>query len=213
MLTLIETNEQLALAMSKHQRAVLLTRRTLAMGGENGSSNGPTPNRSPEPGNGYVAPPPGPPPNSSKPPPAMPPRNAVSAASQPVPQEAPIPVKRESASPELGSSQKPEDPFKDPAPSATQNQPFPANGRPPSDQFHVSQGVEPYHPGFNPTQSYMGRQESAIGKVALSGAVPATPEAEDTAKEVVTHHHAHAHEEEDAYDASPVQSKAPIYRY
>jgi len=31
--------------------------------------------------------------------------------------------------------------------------------------------VEPYHPGFRETQSYMGRQDSSLGKVTMRGAL------------------------------------------
>ena len=55
----------------------------------------------------------------------------------------------------------------------------------------------------------MGRQDSAVGKVAMHGAWPATPEIESE-KEVVEQNHI---PEEDSYGVSPVQQKAPIYRY
>jgi len=58
MLTLIETNDQLALAMSKHQRAVLQARKTLGLGSESG---GVSPALSAQGDAGFV-PPPGPPP-------------------------------------------------------------------------------------------------------------------------------------------------------
>jgi hypothetical protein len=86
---------------------------------------------------------------------------------------------------------------------------FPRDQQPPTDQFFDRLGVEPYHPGFSPTQSYMGRQDSAVGKVAMHAAGPATPEIESE-KEVVEQNHI---SEEDSYGVSPVQRKAPIYRY
>jgi hypothetical protein len=107
----------------------------------------------------------------------------------------------------ISAAELPEDPFRDPTPV-----PFPADGRPPADQFHDTLGLEPYHPGFKPTQSYMGRQDNAIDKTAMHSAVPATPDVEGTGKEVVTHAPVHE-EEEDSYNASPVHTKAPIYRY
>lgn len=205
MLTLIETNDQLALAMSKHQRALLLARKSLGIGTENAGSS----RNSPDPIAG-VAPPPGPPPSSTKPqakPPAKPPRQTSGPPPHPLKQPVEGPLGEVSNNNRMLSAEQPEDPFRDPTPV-----PFPADGRPPADQFHDTLGLEPYHPGFKPTQSYMGRQDSAIDKTAMHSAVPATPDVEGTEKEVVTYAPVHE-EEEDSYNVSPVHTKAPIYRY
>jgi hypothetical protein len=209
MLTLIDTNDQLALAMSKHQRGVLQARK--ALGTENGTRSG---NHSPNPDTGYT-PPPGPPPSFTKP--SMPPRKPTPAPTQPSAEERNT-KSESSGSPNAYAMENLEDPFKDPAGTTMQSAPFPRDQQPPTDQFFDRLGVEPYHPGFKPTQSYMGRQDSAIGKVAMHGAGRATPEIEtekevveqSNEKEVVEQNHI---SEEDSYGVSPVQRKAPIYRY
>lgn len=202
MLTLIETNDQLALAMSKHQRAVLQARKTLGLGSESG---GVSPALSAQGDAGFV-PPPGPPPATTKP--AFPSRNQT-------PSPAP-PAREPVASSALGGPsppipEKPEDPFRDPAVNTavttTHNPPFPQDKKPPpADQYQERLGLEPYHPGFNPTQSYMGRQDSAVGKVTMTAAIPSPPLAE---LEGEGHR---SNVEDDEYGVSP-ERKAPIYRY
>lgn len=44
-----------------------------------------------------------------------------------------------------------------------------------SDPFQDLANLDSYHPGFNPTQSYMGRQNSAMGKITMHAALPTTP--------------------------------------
>lgn len=206
MLTLIETNDQLAMAMSKHQRAILQARKSLGLNTENGASPR---NNSPDSNVGYV-PPPGPPPSFTKP--AMPPRKPAPPLipAQPSTQEGKRMSERSSVSPNPYAIDSPENPFKDPATSTTQSAPFPTDQQPPTDQFFDRLGVEPYHPGFSPTQSYMGRQDSAVGKVAMHAARPSTPEKESDEREFVEQNH---DPEDDSYDVSPIQRKAPIYRY
>lgn len=189
MLTLIETNEQLALAISKHQRAVLQTRRSLGLGTD-----------TPSPSTEGFAPPPGPPPSSIQPPPGPPPKQTSSKPQPDVPSRKSVPpaapvVSSESKSrspPHSGSNgtEKPEDPFKDPS---TQRAPQGKSTAPPTEEFS-GLGMEPYHPGFNPTQSYMGRQDSAAGNVTMHGVEKDS-------------------EDEDDYAAPQQTRKAPIYRY
>ncbi len=202
MLTLIDTNDQLALAMSKHQRGVLQARKSLGLHVENGPNSR---NHSPNPDTGYT-PPSGPPPSFTKPP--MPPKKPAPPPSKSSKEDSRSKPER-SRSPNPHATEKSEDPFKDPASTTMPNAPFPIDQQSPTDQFFDRLGIEPYHPGFNATQSYMGRQDSAMGKVAMHAAGPATPEIESE-KEVVQHNHV---AEEDSYDVSPVQRKAPIYRY
>jgi len=206
MLTLIDTNDQLALAMSKHQRGILQARK--ALGTENGARSG---NHSPNPDAGYTPPP------LSFAKPFMPPRKPASAPTQSSREERNTKLER-SGSPNPYATENPEDPFRDPAGTTMQSSPFPRDQQPPTDQFFDRLGVEPYHPGFRPTQSYMSRQDSAMGNVAMHGAGHATPEIEgekevveqSNEKEVVEQNHI---SEEDSYGVSPVQRKAPIYRY
>jgi hypothetical protein len=155
--TLIETNEQLSKAMNQHHRAVLSARKALGLGtAENGVS--PTGSAS---GSGY-APPPGPPP-STKPP--VPARKAVA---KPLDTRTQLQRGSTNYSPFEDSE---ENPFTDPKP----NPPFPSDNRPPPNQFQDKLGIEPYHPGFSTTQSYMGRQDSSVGKVTMHAAVSEMP--------------------------------------
>ncbi|KPM39281.1 hypothetical protein AK830_g7287 [Neonectria ditissima] len=64
---------------------------------------------------------------------------------------------------------------------------------------------EPFHPGFTTTDSYLDRQDSAIGKVAMHGAAPSEP-ADPRAP---TRRADDVSDEDDLYDAPP----KPIYRY
>lgn len=189
MLTLIETNEQIALAISKHQRAVLQSRRSLGLGTD-------TPSPSAE---GF-APPPGPPPASAKPPPGPPPQQMSSKPPPDLPSRKSVPPPAAgssnggSGSPRLTNppaSETLEDPFQDPKSQRAPQAKAPA---PPTEEFS-GLGMEPYHPGFNPTQSYMGRQDSAAGNVTMHAAAERDSE------------------EEDDYAAPQQTKKAPIYRY
>jgi hypothetical protein len=225
MLTLIETNEQLALALSKHQRGVLQARRSLGLGvpAENGTGTSSRNSPNPDP-IASVGPPPGPPPSHTRPvapvvkPPSPPAQRPTGAPRQHSPralfdsaaQSLGVNTKRTSAVPAAA-----DDPFKDPAPVAA---PYPTDTRPPpSNQFEDGHGLEPYHPGFKPTMSYVGRQESAAGHLTMHAAViPETPAAELDASErrgATPPRHKEDEGDGDAYDVSPVQAKTPIYRY
>jgi hypothetical protein len=70
----------------------------------------------------------------------------------------------------VDDSEEEKDPFRDPTAA---NPPFPSDK--PSNaasQFNDTLGVEPYHPGFKETTSYMGRQDSSVGHLTMSAAVP-----------------------------------------
>ncbi|KUJ23643.1 uncharacterized protein LY89DRAFT_189153 [Mollisia scopiformis] len=222
--TLIETNEQLSKALSQHQRAVLNARKILGLNGESGTTppatggysqgapnrtdylppGGPPPNRNsgystsgsgfalpqgPPPGrtgNGFVAPA-GPPPTLSM---------------KPVPRKAakggpPVPPPGDYAP--TGDDE--ENPFSDPKDNNKPSIPFPKDQPPTSTgQFNDRLGIEPYHPGFRETPSYVGRQESSTGGVTMHAAVPETPDVDDEGRA------------RDLYGVSP-GVKAPVYRY
>jgi hypothetical protein len=227
MLTLIETNEQLSLAASKHQRAVLQARRLLGVASPSppisltNSNNIPAgvphqsyethglpphndaPNMSPlsvtstEPGYmphpqpSYIPPPSmeyaQPPSASYVPPPSAnyvsPP---VSTYSPPPPNpvgykndELPLPPSLQAGANRQQPSTVPRDdnPFADhhmstytPPPGALHN--------PRSDGYGGS--PDSYHPGFQSTPSYLGRQESSANNITMHGAVqhPITEEEE-----------------------------------
>lgn len=177
--TLIETNEQLSRAMNQHQRAILSARKAAGLG--SGDTVTPPPQGRTD--SGFAAPP-GPPPNhSSKP------------SRKNVPQ---VPPPGDFAPTDVDDN---ENPFSDPPVRTTkqsQKPPFPQDNAPTATgQFNDSLGIEPYHPGFQETPSYAGRQDSSVGKTTMHAA------GQEPADEK---------EEEDAYSAPPV-AKAPVYRY
>jgi len=208
MLTLIETNEQLSLAASKHQRAVLQARRVT------GASPPPS-----VPQNNYGAapagvppqqaydtqglppqndapslppiqttytPPPGPPPNSSYVPPSGPPPTQTYPPPNPVGyknDELPLPPSLQAG----GNRQA----AQNPAPvAASEDNPFAdhhtSTYTPPPGAIHNprtnGQGggsPESYHPGYQSTPSYLGRQESSANNLTMHGAAPAIREEEE----------------------------------
>ncbi|CZS96459.1 uncharacterized protein RAG0_05762 [Rhynchosporium agropyri] len=198
--TLIETNEQLNKAMNQHQRAVLAARKASGMG-----SGEPTPPPRQDYGNGFV-PPPGPPPGRTgsgfAPPPGPPPSQL--AARKAVKQQPPIPPPGDYAP--TGSDD--ENPFSDPrlpskrpgpSTTATHNPPFPSDKPSVSTgQFNDRLGIEPYHPGFRETPSYIGRQDSAVGKTTMHAAIPETPDDDDDNRRRY---------------GGQVAGKEPVYRY
>jgi hypothetical protein len=201
--TLIETNEQLTKAISQHQRAILSARKLLGLGtGESGTTppartetyatpSGPPPGRAPMQAYNTAAPA-GPPPTLSQPKPT---RKAVP----------PIPPPGDYAP--TGSDD--EDPFSDPAvvndKKTSPTPPFPKDQPPKvTGQFNDRLGIEPYHPGFKETKSYVGRQETAVGNTTMHAAVPESPTDDDD-------------DEKTPASASgygvPPGGKAPVYRY
>lgn len=180
--TLIETNEMLSKAMSQHQRAVLHARKLMGLG--NGDNTTP-PSRT---SSGF-SPPPGPPPNHVSRPTA-----SGSNGKRPVP---PIPPPGDIAP--MDDEDDGRNPFSDPEPSGSSSRrpPFPSDAPPKATgQFNDTLGVEPYHPGFKETKSYMGRQDSSINHVTMHAAVS---EREDS-------------DEEDRNMPVSV-GKQPVYRY
>ncbi|CZR51393.1 uncharacterized protein PAC_01268 [Phialocephala subalpina] len=223
--TLIETNEQLNKALNQHQRGVLNARKILGLNGESGNTPpatggygappdrtdyvapvGPPPNRSsgygngvgPTPGSGFV-PPQGPPPgraDSGFIPPAGPP---PVLSSKPVPRKAtkgpPIPPPGDYAP----TGDDDENPFSDPKDKPSI--PFPKDQQTTTTgTFNDRLGIEPYHPGFRETQSYVGRQDSSTNHATMHAAVPETPDVDDEGRA------------RNLYGATP-GSKAPVYRY
>ena len=178
LLTLIETNDQLAMAMSKHQRAVLQARRITGQASPSPpglpprgatpqqNQNGIAPSTSPATGpvNGTQAgpfPPPGPPPSrmmeaQATPPPGPPPRLGMQR-------------RQESA----------ENPFDDsnqapPQPPRTNG----TNAALPSLPQEGSQSSA-YHPGYTATPSYVKRQEHSGNNLTMHGAAKEGEEDED----------------------------------
>jgi hypothetical protein len=192
--TLINTNEQLAKAMSQHQRSILNARKVMGLGSGQTPPPGPPPGRT----ESSFAPPPGPPPNSSNPP---------IPAQKPAPQ---IPPPGDFAPNLADDDEEARNPFADPEKGTAKAGKKAVHG-PPTDadhssttpgQFNESLGIGAYHPGFRETPSYMGRQNSSVGHTTMhaAGAID-----EDYEKQVVD-------PPETGYGAQ-TGAKAPIYRY
>ncbi|KAF4469006.1 hypothetical protein FALBO_4103 [Fusarium albosuccineum] len=214
---LIDTNEQLQTALNQHKRAVLNSRKQLGLGertdshspsvspqpqlqpngsdnhfndqaSSSGSGNYPGPSRNTTvSGKGKEAesylPPPGPPPNSGQ---------AQASSSRALPDQ---PV---------------EDPFADPKPAGTSSHVGPSA----TDDYlgHERLAFEPFHPGFKPTESYLGRQDSAVGKVQMHGAGTSTPSNQPPQRQRLDE----VSDDDDIYDApndAAGKSKDPMYRY
>lgn len=225
MLTLIETNEQLSLAASKHQRAILQSRRAM------GASPSP-----PVQGNSYnnfTALPPAPAPAATyTPPPMQPPvpRNDVpilpplglepsNQPSQNVPSEykkdeLPLPPALQAAPgrPRSGSAQEDEDdPFADHhtagyaapagAPTAQRGDGPPANG------------YLPYRQSYQPTPSYLGRQESSANNLTMHGAAQGDSAEQNASSSSKPKTPDESHQRHGS-DVSPITDPAPVtYRY
>ncbi|KAF2266439.1 hypothetical protein CC78DRAFT_566828 [Lojkania enalia] len=204
MLTLIETNEQLSLAASKHQRAMLQARRL----------QGPTPSpptstmnstNVPPPGDAYHTPapptlhqpipiqPPIPPPRNDAP--ILPPVDVASRERQPTNQERDLPLPPSlQANPErrtTGTLASPlredDDPFADHHSTNYAAPPGPPPSRHPvgaedsaMDSYRNTTGSpNSYNPGYQSTPSYLGRQESSGNNLTMHGGAMQRPLTEE----------------------------------
>ncbi|KAK1840610.1 gat domain-containing protein [Colletotrichum chrysophilum] len=174
---LIDTNEQLQSALNQHQRAVLGARKQLGIGArsENASPISPqsATGQHPEPpqqqwSQAQSSS------SSSTPAPVLPARPAEGNGKGKAAESfAPPPGPPPKSQPEPPA----EDPFKDPQPQTNYSSSSKAGGSGyaaelPSEEQRLA--FDPYHPGFNTTPSYLGRQDSAVGKVTMHGADAAT---------------------------------------
>ena len=231
MLTLIETNEQLSLAASKHQRAVLQARR------QQGTSPSPplsTLN------------------SSAFPPPAAPaavPADTYNPPSLPARTEAPVlppvdmgsrgqtptgyknddptlPSSLQAGSNRPGASSYPEpddNPFADhhtsgyaPPPGAPPRRVSDENDRP-SEGLGQTGLPSSYNPGFQSTPSYLGRQESSGNNGTMHGAV-AQPGGNDYARDYPVsggpRTPEQTHSQQRDVDVSPIAERGTVtYRY
>ncbi|KAI8932675.1 hypothetical protein NX059_010169 [Plenodomus lindquistii] len=211
MLTLIETNEQLSLAASKHQRAVLQARRLM----------GASPSPSAQNGNNYESmesPPPQPPRPNQPPilsPQPNPPTQAINNDFAPT-NNAPVPDSLHAAPGQQRSGATPENPFADPNASSY----TPPPGPPPQQQDARGNGYggspDSYHPGYQSTPSYLGRQESSANNLTMHGAQTTIAE-EDPYPAPQRPRTPELHipqQQSQAHDVSPVAERNPItYRY
>ncbi|KAI1744514.1 hypothetical protein F4680DRAFT_404981 [Xylaria scruposa] len=103
-----------------------------------------------------------------------------------------------------------DDPFRDP------DEPAGSNAVGGSSNRYLDQepalAFEPFHPGFGTTPSYAGRQESAIGKEAMHGAVENSSSGKATGATPAARHD-DVSDNDSLYDAPPPNQKEPIYRY
>ncbi|KAI0021434.1 hypothetical protein F4780DRAFT_290653 [Xylariomycetidae sp. FL0641] len=101
-----------------------------------------------------------------------------------------------------------DDPFRDPEPAQSGSSSRYLNGNSGAGSGSAAKyqdqeprlAFEPFHPGFDSTPSYLGRQESALGKETMHGAAPRRDEDDDS----------------DSYEApsnSNSKQKQPVYRY
>jgi hypothetical protein len=202
MLTLIETNEQLSLAASKHQRAVLQARRLMGA-----SPSPPAPN-----GN---VPPAGVPPQSYTPPqnqaPTLPPANSTTTQ----PMVSPSGSYRNDEALQAKPSAHEENPFADHYTSSYTPPPAPPNPRATSD---YGGSPDSYHPGYQSTPSYLGRQESSANNLTMHGAQPPIAEEDEHARSRSRTERPRTPEgnvpQQQAHDVSPIAERNTItYRY
>ncbi|KAI1370743.1 hypothetical protein F4677DRAFT_437704 [Hypoxylon crocopeplum] len=196
---LIDTNEQLQASLSLHQRAMLNARKLVAVM-EPQPRQSVSPVESEHNGNGTGL-------GLGLEPPAVAPRKSNSKGKE-----------REYDSAVAGPSRShtpsaEEDPFKDPDPEPSASRSHEAggsgSGAGAASSTYIDEprlAYEPFHPGFETTPSYVGRQESALGKEAMHGAAGNSTSDARSSK-------ADDDDNSDVYNVTPPKQKEPIYRY
>lgn len=237
MLTLIETNEQLSLAASKHQRAVLQARRlmgaspsppisqvnsnTLPAGVPQQSyettpglpprNDAPSlpPLSVPSAEQNYIPPSASPPANTYAPPPNPPPSHNYADATTYKKEESPLPP-----SLQAGGNRQPTNP------ASTDDNPFAdhytSTYTPPPGALHGASATggssDPYHPSYQSTPSYLGRQESSANNLTMHGAAPAIKEEEPVGQRPRTPET--TLQQRTPHDVSPIAERNTVtYRY
>lgn len=225
--SLIDTNEQLQASLSLHQRAMLNARKQTEIGawsadvssaadvpaannqytsispassaedpyvnGGNGNGGG---------GSGSLAP-------------AMPSRSAKPRANGKGKEREYEPA---TAGPSGSRSHTPlsvedENPFRDPEPDRSAGRPSGSGPAAASAAAEPRLAFEPFHPGFGPTtNSYMGRQESAVGKEAMHGGAGSGSAANNYTLPPVPPPH-DRDDDSDIYGTEASKQKEPMYRY
>ncbi|KAL5118013.1 hypothetical protein ACEQ8H_004159 [Pleosporales sp. CAS-2024a] len=213
MLTLIETNEQLSLAASKHQRAVLQARRLQSpspaatppisqvnsntVPAHSSISSPMTDMTYGQPPESTYAPPPGPPPT-------QPPNQAGNKND-----ERSLPSSLQAggnrAQPTSASGPSQENPFADHHTSAS----APAMN-PRAEGYGGS--PDSYHPGYQSTPSYLGRQDSSANNLTMHGAAPQIKEEDENEGRRTPELHIRGQQTRD--DVSPIAERNTVtYRY
>ncbi|KAF2997850.1 hypothetical protein E8E13_002312 [Curvularia kusanoi] len=234
MLTLIETNEQLSLAASKHQRAILQARRAM------GASPSPTAQQTPQ----ALAPPPSNdvpsvmPTSSYEPPPGPPPRKEVQVPSpmealpqdpyDPLTNTAPYGTGAPQAPPAQNANTNgtlppslqaaPNRQSVVPAPQQDEN-PFAdhytSTYTPPTNPRSNGYGGSPesYHPGYQSTPSYLHRQESSANNLTMHGAAIAEEEGASQ-RPRTPDANGTQQQQQQQHDVSPIAERNTVtYRY
>ena len=194
LLTLIETNDQLSVAMSKHQRAILQARRAV--------SSSPTPNQTSQQPDQIrqaqstlvLGPPPVPPPRKD--------RSKPLQSSKPSLPENPFadPQARQYGPVDMSNNQS-----SNPQPPSQDQHFEPPPGPPPQQQQQQQRQalIQPPPGPFRPTASYVGRQDSAANHMTMHGASPPIVEEEQVSKPGMQ-----------SSPISPVESREPgAFRY
>ncbi|KAI0434806.1 hypothetical protein F5Y09DRAFT_294866 [Xylaria sp. FL1042] len=103
-----------------------------------------------------------------------------------------------------------EDPFRDPEEQAGSSAAGGSSNRYLDQEPRLA--FEPFHPGFDTTPSYAGRQESSIGKEAMHGAVDNSSSGKATDATPASHGRISS-DDDSLYGVSAPKQKEPIYRY
>lgn len=183
MANMIDTNDQLQQALSQHHRALLSARKQLDE--QNGNQSQIPAGQSSEPVSAIPETSRRDTPASSVPPPSPKGKgraHAAASSSSAAPSSNGKLTLEERYREENEGYRHQADPFRDPEPERPS---YGHNGsgasasssRQGSSEQPPRPAAEPFHPGFAPSPSYLGRQESALGKVQMHGAVvaPETP--------------------------------------
>ncbi|KAK1958828.1 GAT domain-containing protein [Colletotrichum sublineola] len=223
---LIDTNEQLQSALNQHQRAVLGARKQLGIGSRSDNASPASPQTGEHqhptrPLDWHQAQSSS---SSSTPAPSLPTRpaegNGKGKASESF---APPPGPPPSVQQQYPAED--QDPFRDPQQESNHSSSSRQGGSRSAAGPHREEpglAFEPYHPGFNSTPSYLGRQDSALGKITMHGADTATTPAPLSGNPVQTGDFSrnrpetlHEDSDDDLYESTPKSSKKkdPGYRY
>ncbi|KAK7442643.1 hypothetical protein CaCOL14_007949 [Colletotrichum acutatum] len=222
---LIDTNEQLQSALNQHQRAVLGARKQLGIDprSDNASSVSPQTaenqqaSRTQEWAHAQAQAQS----SSSSSTPPLPTRPSEGSGKGKASESfAPPPGPPPKAQPQYGA----EDPFRDPQPEnhySSSSRPGGSGGAVELPGEEPRLAHEPFHPGFNPTPSYLGRQDSALGKITMHGADEATTPGPLSGNPIQTvdlrnrQETLHEDSDDDLYESTPKSSKKkePVYRY
>lgn len=229
MASMIDTNDQLQQALSQHHRALLSARKQLDE--QNGNQGQSPASRGPEPVSAVSEISRRNTPASSVTPPSPKGKGrAPAAASSSSSADAPssnskLTIENRYHNEDMSHGHE-SDPFRDPEPERPSYGHNSAGASASSSRQASSDqpprlAAGPFHPGFAPTPSYLGRQESALGKVQMHGAVaaPETPSGSSSAPRVPSGRYDELEaglydddDDMDRYNATP-KKEGQVFRY